>query len=97
MIAFSGLLILLFIVTALSADAAEFITRDGKVYKGTVEWRNNAFLVQGQTVAPEAMVEIRFNPPPQKTDATGTMLTLVDGSVQKARLTSSSLTKGLRI
>jgi len=97
MIAFSGLLILLFIVTALSADAAEFITRDGKVYKGTVEWRNNAFLVQGQVVAPETMVEVRFNPPPQKTDATGTMLTLVDGSVQKARITSSSLTKGLRI
>ena len=96
-IAFGGLLILLFIVTALSADAAEFITSDGKVHQGEVEWRDNAFLVQGQVVAPETMVEVRFNPPPQKTDATGTMLTLVDGSVQKARITSSSLTKGLRI
>ena len=38
MIAFGGLAIVLLIVTALSADAAEFITRDGKVYKGTVEW-----------------------------------------------------------
>ena len=84
MIAFGGLAIVLLIVTALSADAAEFITRDGKVYKGTVEWRNNAFLVQGQVVAPETMVEVRFNPPPQKTDATGTMLPLVDGSVQTA-------------
>lgn len=96
-IAFSGLLILLFIVTAFSADAAEFITSDGKVHQGEVEWRNNAFLVQGQVVAPETMVEVRFNLPPQKTDATGTMLTLVDGSVRKAVVTSSSLSKGLRI
>ncbi len=97
MIAFNGLLILLFIVTVLSADAAEFITSDGKVHQGEVEWRNNAFLVQGQVVAPETMVEVRFNPPPQKTDATGTLLTLVDGSVRSARITSSSLSKGLRL
>jgi len=95
------LLGVILMLTTLTANAAELITRDGKAHRGVVQWQNRAFLVQGenskQVVTPDSVVEVRFNAPTTKAPPSGTVLTLVDGSVQSVRITSSSRTKGLRI